>query len=63
VKYGGSLEVEDAAKLRKLYSSGELHPTDLKAAVAEALVRVLEPVRRYFEEHPDAKLTQPSPVL
>jgi len=62
-KYGGPLEVEDAAKLRELYSSGELHPTDLKTAVAEALVRVLEPVRRYFEEHPDAKLTQPSPVL
>ncbi len=56
VKYGGPLEVEDAAELRKLYMSGELHPADLKAAVAEALVQVLEPVRRYFGAHPDAKL-------
>jgi tyrosyl-tRNA synthetase len=63
VKYGGPLEVEDATELRKLYASGKLHPADLKAAVVEALVLVLEPVRRYFEEHPDAKLTQPSPVL
>lgn len=63
VKYGGPLEVEDATELRKLYAFGKLHPADLKVAVAEALARVLEPVRRYFEEHPDAKLVRPSPVL
>lgn len=62
-KYGGLLEVEDAEELRKLYASGKLHPTDLKAAVAEALVRVFEPVRQYFEEHPNTKFTQPAPVL
>ncbi len=62
-KHGGPLEVKDAAELRKLYAAGELHPTDLKAAVAEALVEVLAPVRRYFEEHPDAKLARPSQVL
>jgi tyrosyl-tRNA synthetase len=62
-KHGGPLEIERAAELRKLYETGKLHPTDLKAAVGAALVQVLEPVRRYFEEHSDAKLARPSEVL
>ncbi len=62
-KHGGPLEIEGAAELRKLYAAGKLHPTDLKAAVGGALIQVLEPVRRYFEEHPDAKLARPSKVL
>ena len=63
VKHGGPLEIEGAAELRKLYAAGKLHPTDLKAAVGAALVQLLEPVRRYFEEHPEAKLARPSGVL
>lgn len=62
-KYGGPLEVNDAAELRKLYAVGKLHPADLKTAVAEALVEVLAPVRQYFEKHPDAKLARSSQVL
>lgn len=62
-KHGGPLVIESAAELRKLYAAGKLHPTDLKAAVGAALVQVLEPVRRYFEGHPDAKLARPSKVL
>lgn len=63
VKYGGPLEVEDVAELRRLYAAGKLHPTDLKAAVAEALVEVLAPVGEYFEKHPDARLARSSQVL
>lgn len=62
-RHGGPLEIGSAAELRKLYAAGKLHPTDLKAAVGVALVQVLEPVRRYFEEHPDAKLSRPPEVL
>jgi len=62
-RHGGPLEIGSAAELRKLYGAGKLHPTDLKAAVGVALVQVLEPVRRYFEEHPDAKLARPHEVL
>lgn len=62
-KHGGPLVIESAAELRKLYAAGKLHPTDLKAAVGAALVQVLEPIRRYFEGHPDAKLARPSKVL
>lgn len=62
-KHGGPLEIGSAAELRKLYAAGKLHPTDLKAAAGAALVRVLEPVRRYFDEHPGAKLAPSSKVL
>jgi tyrosyl-tRNA synthetase len=57
-KYGGELELEDVEKLKRMYRDGELHPTDLKMAVAEALVWILEPVRRYFDEHPDLRLKE-----
>lgn len=57
-KYGGPLEVRDPAELREMYSAGNLHPTDLKAALAEALVEMLAPVRDYFKRNPNAKLAQ-----
>ena len=52
-KYGGNLEVGGFGELAGLYSSGGLHPADLKAAVAQALSEMLAPARRYFEGHPD----------
>ncbi|MFQ6052630.1 MAG: tyrosine--tRNA ligase, partial [Candidatus Bathyarchaeia archaeon] len=52
-KYGGDISVESYAELERLYRSGALHPLDLKRAVAEALIRILEPVRSYFERHPE----------
>lgn len=55
-KYGGPIEIENAAELRKIYAEGKLHPADLKAALAEALVRILAPVREYFEKNPGARL-------
>lgn len=62
-RYGGPLRPESAAELRRLYAGGELHPADLKAAVAGALIEVLAPVREYFEEHPEARLAGPPKVL
>lgn len=54
-KYGGPLELHDAVELRKIYAAGKLHPADLKAALTEALVNILAPVREYFRKHPDVK--------
>ncbi|MCS7132038.1 MAG: tyrosine--tRNA ligase [Hadesarchaea archaeon] len=62
-RYGGSVELKDAEELRRLYAAGELHPADLKAALAEALIELLAPVRRYFEAHPETRPTQPPKVL
>ncbi len=52
LKYGGHLDVESPKKLKEMYRAGELHPMDLKKAVSEAVVRALDPVRKYFDKHP-----------
>ncbi len=54
-KYGGPLEIHSYEELEKLYTEGKIHPLDLKNATAEALIKMLEPVRRYFETNKRAK--------
>jgi len=48
-KYGGDIEFRDYRKLEKAYSE-RLHPLDLKNAVAESLIKILEPVRKYMSK-------------
>lgn len=47
-KFGGDLNLNQT-ELEQMYSSGELHPLDLKNAVANHLVEILEPVRSYMD--------------
>jgi tyrosyl-tRNA synthetase len=54
-KFGGSLEFQSFKQLAETYASGNLHPQDLKNAVAEELAEILEPVRKYFENNREAK--------
>jgi len=54
-KFGGTVEFESYQELSKAYRSGQLHPQDLKNAVAEELATILESVRRYFEKNKEAK--------
>jgi len=51
-RYGGPLEFASYIQLESEYKDGKIHPLDLKNAVAEGLVAVLEPVRDEFERHP-----------
>lgn len=46
-KFGGDLNLNQP-ELLQMYGSGDLHPLDLKNAVADHLVEILEPVRRYL---------------
>jgi tyrosyl-tRNA synthetase len=46
-KFGGNLELSQE-ELQKIYKKGELHPLDLKNAVARNLIEILEPVREYL---------------
>jgi tyrosyl-tRNA synthetase len=46
-KFGGNLDLSQP-ELLNMYSAGELHPLDLKNAVADHLVEILEPVRNYL---------------
>ena len=41
--------------LTKDFANGDLHPADLKKAVAEKLVELLEPVRKHFEKPENKK--------
>ena len=52
-KYGGDISLESFEELAKLYEAGDLHPLDLKMGVAEAFIKILEPVREYFEKKPE----------
>jgi len=51
-KYGGPIEFKSKDELVAAYSSGKLHPQDLKKGAADAISQVLAPVRAYFEKHP-----------
>ena len=44
-KYGGDLVVNSYDELESLFKNKELHPMDLKNAVAEELIKILEPIR------------------
>ncbi len=52
-KYGGNREFDNYMQLDKMFSRKEIHPLDLKNAVAKYLNEVLEPVRQYFESKPE----------
>jgi len=54
-KYGGSIEFQGFKELETAYRHGDLHPQDLKNALANELAVTLEPVRRYFENTKEAK--------
>ncbi|NWF87547.1 tyrosine--tRNA ligase [Candidatus Bathyarchaeota archaeon] len=53
-KFGGAIEFQNYKELEKSYSQGNLHPQDLKNAVAKELAIILEPIRRYFETNKEA---------
>ena len=48
-KYGGDLIFKNYESLEKEFVKG-LHPMDLKCAVAESLVKILEPVRKHMSQ-------------
>jgi len=48
-KYGEDKEFESYEELEKEYKK-ELHPLDLKNAVAESLIKILEPVRKHMSQ-------------
>jgi tyrosyl-tRNA synthetase len=54
-KYGGNMEFQSFQELKTVYRRGDLHPQDLKNAVAEELAKILEPVRTYFENNREAR--------
>ncbi|GAB6147575.1 tyrosine--tRNA ligase [Stetteria hydrogenophila] len=54
-KYGGPVDYHSYADLERDYVEGRLHPLDLKNAVADALAKLLEPIRRALLSDPEAR--------
>lgn len=47
-KFGGNVNFKDYDSLEKVYSAGKLHPMDLKNGVAEALEKIIAPIRKSY---------------
>lgn len=52
-KFGGDIEFDSIKEFEKSYIKQDIHPLDVKQAVSEGLINLLEPARDYFTEHPD----------
>jgi len=55
LKTGGTKVYDKLENLEREYEKGEIHPLDLKNAIAEYLIEILEPARKYFAEGPGRK--------
>lgn len=65
-KYGGPMHFSAYDALKEAFEKRDVHPKDLKSAVADALVSLLAPIRKRFEENKEwqeaTELAYPSPV-
>ncbi len=52
-KYGGKTVFGSYRELEEAYVRGEVHPADLKLSVARYLDKIIEPIRRRFEQRSD----------
>ncbi|MEM5772610.1 MAG: tyrosine--tRNA ligase [Candidatus Aenigmatarchaeota archaeon] len=55
LKFGGAIEFKSYEEVEKAFKQGELHPLDLKNAVADYLDQMIKPVRDHFEKNSKAK--------
>ncbi|MFH1399823.1 MAG: tyrosine--tRNA ligase [Candidatus Woesearchaeota archaeon] len=57
-KFGGDVEFGSYGELEKAYSTGKIHPADLKKATALYINKMVEPVRKHFETDKKARELQ-----
>ncbi|MDD5133269.1 MAG: tyrosine--tRNA ligase [Candidatus Nanoarchaeia archaeon] len=57
-KFGGNITYKDYATLEKDFAEGKLHPSDLKNAVAQKLIKILEPARDHLNSPKIKKLKE-----
>lgn len=57
-KWGGNLHFDSYEALEKTFVEKQLHPQDLKMAVAEHIIKLLEPAKAYLEKQDDLKAIQ-----
>lgn len=49
-KFGGDIEFKSYEELAQTFSEKKLHPMDLKTAIAESIIKILDPARKHFEK-------------
>jgi len=54
-KFGGPLVFNSYVQFEKEFAEGKMHPLDVKNTAASLINSLLEPVRRHFQENPEAK--------
>ncbi len=54
-KFGGNITYNSYDKLETAFVAKELHPMDLKTSASKYVNELLEPIRKHFEENPEAK--------
>ncbi|KAG8703110.1 hypothetical protein FRC08_003072 [Ceratobasidium sp. 394] len=66
-EYGGPVHFSSGEQLDNAFTAKEVHPGDLKASVADAVVSLLEPIQKAFEANEEwkakEKLAYPPPVV
>jgi tyrosyl-tRNA synthetase len=64
-KFGGNTHYASFAEMKLDFKEKKLHPKDLKIAVANSINRLLEPIRKAYEENEEwqqiTKLAYPDP--
>jgi tyrosyl-tRNA synthetase len=54
-KFGGNVILSSFQDLSQKFANKEIHPADLKASLVVYLDKLIEPVRKHFEENKEAK--------
>lgn len=54
-KFGGPVILNNYENLERLFKERQIHPLDIKSKAIELLDKLLQPVRRHFEENAEAK--------
>lgn len=49
-RYGGDIVYKNYNELKEDYTKEKLHPLDLKKAVAKALIKIMEPIKKKLEQ-------------
>ncbi len=57
-EHGGKISFTNIEDLKHAFAKKELHPLDLKAAMAEAIIDLLEPCRKHFSKGKPKKLLE-----
>lgn len=52
-KFGGDLHFPSYQAVEDAYAAQKLHPGDLKSGVTDALIRLLDPIRKVYNDSPD----------